>query len=266
MEILARAASPLFHGFIASALMFTVLWLIQRARKNAGVVDVGWTAGVGAMAVYLAATGGGWLPRRLLLAVLAGFWSFRLVLYILLDRVIGRPEDGRYQRMRAYWGAKADFYFYFFFVSQSLLVVLFALPFLPVVGDARGLRIWDVLGVVLWFIAVGGETLADRQLARFRGDPENRGKTCRAGLWGWSRHPNYFFEWLHWWVYVLIGAGAAGGWLTLVGPVTMFAFLMRITGIPYVEKQALASRADDYREYQRTVSMFIPWPPRRRKD
>jgi steroid 5-alpha reductase family enzyme len=166
--------------------------------------------------------------------------------------------------MRAYWGEKADLYFLPFFVGQCVLVPLFVMPLLPAFADTRaGWRATDVLGALLWIAALAGETLTDRQLARFRADPVNRGRTCRLGLWRYSRHPNYFCEWLHWWSYVLVGATAAGGWLTLVGPAAMYAFLMWLTGIPHTEKQALSKRGDDYRDYQRTTNMFFPWFPKR---
>jgi steroid 5-alpha reductase family enzyme len=114
----------------------------------------------------------------------------------------------------------------------------------------------------VWIISVGGEWLADRQLARFRQDPSNKGKVCRQGLWRYSRHPNYFFEWVHWWAYVLIGIGGPWGWLTLFGPAVMLVFLLKITGVPPTEKRALQSRGEAYREYQRTTSVFFPWPPK----
>ncbi len=121
---------------------------------------------------------------------------------------------------------------------------------------------WDIAGVLVWLLAVGGERTADAQLERFRADPANRGRTCRVGLWRLSRHPNYFFEWLHWWSYVLIGFAAPLGWLTLLGPAVMLLFLLRITGIPMTELRAIESRGDAYREYQRTTSAFFPWPPK----
>jgi len=114
-----------------------------------------------------------------------------------------------------------------------------------------------------------GERLADRQLDAWKADPANQGKTCRRGLWAWSRHPNYFFEWTHWLAYPLMGgalfASGLGAWwpLTLLGPAVMLALLLRGTGIPHTERQALKSRGDDYRRYQQEVSAFIPWPPSR---
>jgi steroid 5-alpha reductase family enzyme len=111
-------------------------------------------------------------------------------------------------------------------------------------------------------LALAGETVADRQLAAWRAHPGNRGRACRAGLWRYSRHPNYFFEWLHWFAYVLLAVGSPLAWLAWLGPLLMFASLNWITGIPYTEAQALRSRGDDYRRYQAETSRFFPWPPR----
>jgi steroid 5-alpha reductase family enzyme len=108
-------------------------------------------------------------------------------------------------------------------------------------------------------IAVGGEALADFQLHRFKADPANRGKTCRAGLWNYSRHPNYFFEWLVWCAYALYACASPGGWAGLACPLLMFYFLFRVTGIPLTEAQAVKTKGEDYLDYQRTTSVFVPW-------
>ena len=111
---------------------------------------------------------------------------------------------------------------------------------------------------------MAGESIADRQLAAHRNNPSNQGKTCRNGLWRYSRHPNYFFEWLHWFSYAFLTVGLGAGWVmaSLAGPVVMLVFLYRVTGIPYTEAQALRTRRADYVEYQRTTSAFIPLPPK----
>mgnify|MGYP001826053323 CR=1 FL=1 len=255
----------LLNGFIGAFTAFTALWIIQVIRKDAGVVDIGWTAGVGAMAVYAAFVGEGWLPRRILVGAMGGIWSARLVIYILKDRIFVEKEDSRYQRLRAHWGAKANAWFFVFFTSQSLLVVLFGLPFLAGASKTQAsLSLFDLLAVATWLIAMGGEWLADLQLARFRNNPENTGKVCRDGLWNSSRHPNYFFEWIHWFAYVLIGVGAPAFALTIIGPVAMYVFLMKLTGIPHVERESLAKRGDAYRDYQATTSILIPWPKKKK--
>ncbi|HEX5550019.1 MAG TPA: DUF1295 domain-containing protein, partial [Nitrospira sp.] len=99
---------------------------------------------------------------------------------------------------------------------------------------------------------------------RFRGKSWNHDRVCREGLWYYSRHPNYFFEWLHWWAYVVMAIGAPGWPLTLIGPVAMGWALLRVTGIPLAEQQALTSKGEDYREYQRTTNAFVPWFPKPR--
>jgi steroid 5-alpha reductase family enzyme len=162
--------------------------------------------------------------------------------------------------LREKWGRRANRNFFIFFLVQASWSVLFSLPFLAVVfNTANPLGILDGLGVAVWIFSVLGEVVADWQLARFRRGSQNRGKTCNQGLWRYSRHPNYFFEWLHWFAYILLAAGSPYWWLSLLGPVTMGVFLFKITGIPYTEKQALRSRGESYREYQRTTSAFFPW-------
>ncbi len=252
-------------GWLVMAAVMAALWVVQRARRDAGVVDVGWAAGLGLLAVLYAVLAAGPLLRRLLVATMAGAWSLRLAWYILVNRVLGKPEDGRYQTLRSKWGDRAQSRFFVFFQLQALVDVIFSLPYLvAMTNPTPGLGVCGLAGVLVWVVAVVGEALADRQLAAFRADPANRGRTCRVGLWRLSRHPNYFFEWLHWWSYVLLAVGSPWWALTLVGPVLMLFFLFKVTGIPATEAQALASRGEDYRDYQRTTSAFVPWFPRRR--
>ena len=251
-------------GWAVVAAIQAALWVVQRVRRDAGWVDVGWAYGIGVLAVLYAALLEGDPLRRWLIAALGGVWSLRLGSYLLSNRVLGKPEDGRYQALRASWGARAQPYFFLFFQFQAGLDVLFGMPLLVAMlhpGGPFGVTGW--LGVVVWGVSVVGESLADRQLARFRADPANRGRTCRIGLWRYSRHPNYFFEFVHWWAYVLLAIGSPLWWLTLLGPAVMLFFLAKLTGIPATEAQAMRSRAD-YAEYQRTTSAFVPWPPRRR--
>lgn len=252
----------LFYSWLFAVALLFVLWLYEVWKDDAGGVDVAWSGGVGILAIAYVFATEGWLPRRLLVAGLTAAWSFRLAGYILKDRIVGRPEDGRYQDLRAYWGEHAHRNFFLFFEAQSILIVLFALPMLILMRNpTQAFSAWEVAGIFVWLASVGGEITADRQLAAFRARPGTRGKTCREGLWRYSRHPNYFFEWLHWWSYVLMGVGVDYGWVTLVGPAVMLLFLLKLTGIPATEKHALKSR-EDYAEYQRTTSAFVPWFPK----
>ncbi len=121
----------------------------------------------------------------------------------------------------------------------------------------------DALGALVLLTSVVGESIADRQLERFRADPANKGRVCRDGLWRYSRHPNYFFEWIHWLAYVPLTAGT--GWLPymFIAPLILVLLIVFLTGIPPTEAQSLRSRGEAYREYQRTTSAFFPWFPRR---
>lgn len=194
--------------------------------------------------------------------MLGGLWGSRLALH-LWHRVRSEPEDGRYQHLRAHWNGHQGKIFGFF-QFQAGLIVLFALPFVAVAHNPQpdDLR-WILAAIAVWLLSVGGEVLADRQLARFRADPGNKGKTCRDGLWRYSRHPNYFFEWLHWFTYVLLAVHSPLWWLAWSGPVVMYVFLRWVSGIPFTEAQALRSRGEDYRDYQRTTPMLFPWFPSR---
>jgi steroid 5-alpha reductase family enzyme len=244
-----------------AALAQGIAWARQQRTRNAGIVDVVWSFGLGGAALLVAATGAGAPLPRALLGALGGLWGLRLGLH-LLHRVRGEPEDARYAQLRRRWG-DAPLKWLGMFQFQAFLIALFSLPFTAVAANpAAGWNGWLVAGVATWLASVGGEAVADRQLARFRADPANRGRTCRAGLWRYSRHPNYFFEWLHWFAYVLLAVGSPVAWLAWSGPVVMYVFLRWISGIPWTEQQALRTRGEDYARYQRTTPMLFPWFPR----
>lgn len=246
---------------IVAGLMVT-LWVYQWRRHDATIVDVGWSAGLGILSILYAFDFPFAFDRPWAVATIAFSWSIRLAGYLLVNRVISKSEDGRYRSLRQRWGERAQIYFFFFFQLQLVLAVVFSLPILAAMANPGPFgTIWDVIGFGIWLVAVSGEIMADRQLARFRRDPDNRGKVCQSGLWRYSRHPNYFFEWLHWWAYVFFAVGSTYWWVSLAGPALMLLFLIFITGIPATEAQAVASRGDAYRRYQRTTSAFIPWFP-----
>jgi steroid 5-alpha reductase family enzyme len=241
-----------------TSVAMTLSFVWQKHRRNAGIVDITWACCLAFAALYFGAVGDGALLPRLLVGVLGACWGFRLAGH-LLARVLEEPEDGRYKYLREHW--KDDqLKFFLFFQAQVLLVLLFATPFyFATQNPADTLTMWMVLGILVWILAIAGESLADLQLARFRNDPSNKGKTCQIGLWAYSRHPNYFFEWLHWFSYCLFAIGVPYGYIALIGPITMFCTLSWFTGIPFVEAQALRSRGENYRQYQRTTSALIPW-------
>jgi steroid 5-alpha reductase family enzyme len=150
-----------------------------------------------------------------------------------------------------------------FFELQALIAVVFSLPFLLAAGNpSPRLGVLEILGLALALLATVGEATADWQAQRFKRDPGNSAAVVNVGLWRYSRHPNYFFESLVWWGFCIAALDSPWGWITLVCPLFMLYFLLRVTGIPLTEKHSLESRGEAYREYQRTTSRFIPWFPK----
>jgi steroid 5-alpha reductase family enzyme len=192
-------------------------------------------------------------------------WSVRLAWH-LGRRVFGHleKEDVRYAKLRADWGAAADRKMLAFFLFQGATNVVLSVPVLLAASNPQpGLGLFECAGTALWLVSLIGESVADTQLARFRNDPANRGHVCGDGLWRYSRHPNYFFEWLIWCGYFLFALGSPRGWIAVYCPLLMLWFLYKVTGIPATEEQSLKSKGEEYREYQRTTSAFIPWFPKR---
>jgi steroid 5-alpha reductase family enzyme len=250
-------------GWSASAVVMTLLWAWHLRLRNAGVVDVGWTLSVGGLGVLYAATAAGDPARRAVVGVMFGVWATRLAWYLLRDRVIGRPEDARYADLRARGSYAAAGRFFLFFQAQAAIAVLLSYPaWIASINPASGLTALELTGIALWMIGLIGETVADAQLEAFKAQPGNRGRTCREGLWRYSRHPNYFFEWLVWVAFAMFAAASPYGWVAVCCPLLMLYLLFRVTGIPATEAQALRTRGDDYRSYQATTSAFVPWFPR----
>jgi steroid 5-alpha reductase family enzyme len=238
--------------------MMAALWILHLRLRNAAIVDVGWAAGLPILAGWYAwALAGG--TRGWLLAAMVAVWGSRLATHLMVDRVVGQPEEGRYRELRRRWKTRLGIKFFVFFQAQAVLDVLLAVPFLLASRAGGQPGVVGLIAAALWLLAMSGEALADRQLAAFKRDPLNRGRVCENGLWRYSRHPNYFFEWLVWVAYALYATTAPYGWAGWLSPALILFFLFRVTGIPETEAQAVRSRGEAYRRYQRTTSAFVPW-------
>lgn len=247
---------------VASALQLG-LWTLQLRTGDATAVDAGWAVTLALLAVLYAALGPGDLSHRVLIAVTAGLESLR-VAWLVAGR-IGKGEDPRYEELRTRWRERGreQLSFFVFYQAQAIVAWTLAVPLLLVAfNPADGLEPLEWLGAAVWLAAAAGESVADAQLARFKRRPESKGKTMREGLWRYSRHPNYFFQWLTWVAYALMALAAPWGWIGLLAPLLILYLIVFVTGIPPSEEQALRSRGDDYRRYQRETSAFVPWFPR----
>ena len=250
-------------GTLAVCSVMFVLWLIHFPLRNAAIVDFGWGFNLALLGVGYAVFGTASPTRAAMLGVMTAIWGLRLALYLLFDRIIGHPEEGRYQELRRQWKTNIELKFLGFYQFQALLCVLMATPFLLAAANPRPeIHILEWLGAALWLIGFSGEATADAQLAAFKKDKSNKGRTCQNGLWHHSRHPNYFFEWTIWVAFAIFTTASPYGYLGWISPVLMLYFLLNVTGIPATEAQALRSRGDEYRKYQQSTSAFIPWFPK----
>lgn len=249
------------EGLVGAVVLFLGLWVVELRQRDASLVDAGWSASLGALALWYALRGDGLAERRWLLAALVGLWSLRLTYHIVV-RHAGTGEDGRYRSLRNRFGDDAHRFFFVFYQAQALLAVFLSLPFLLIALDpSPSLHASELAGFGLALVGVVFESVADRQLQGHRSLPWNRGKTCRTGLWRYSRHPNYFFEWLVWCGFAVAAFRAPHGWMAVLSPAIMLLLILKVTGIPPSEQRALESRGDDYRRYQRSTSAFVPWFP-----
>jgi steroid 5-alpha reductase family enzyme len=249
-------------GAVVASVSMAALWVLAVRIGDASHVDVAWALLITGCALLYAALADGSGAHRVLAAALASIWGLRLGLYLLFDRVLGREEDGRYRALRERWGERANSRLFWFFQLQAAGVVLFSLPFALTALDPGEVGVLEWKGVLLWALGNVGVIVADRQLARWRADPANRGRTLRSGLWAWSRHPNYFFEFVTWCGVALVATAAPWGWTAWIVPAALLFLLFRVTGIPATEAQALRTR-EDYAEYRRTTSVFVPLPRKR---
>ncbi len=255
---------PVVIAAVACSLAFALLWWRQTKTRNATSVDAAWAIAIGVLGLASAAFGSGHALQRTVAAALVGAWSGRLSYHLVVHRVLGHTqEDGRYRAMREHWGPRVDRHLFWFYQAQALAAFVFALPFWFLSGhEADALSPLQIGGLVVVVFAQLLEGLADRQLERHRRDPAQRGRTCRSGLWRFSRHPNYFFEWLTWCGIAAVAAPAAGGYAA-IQPAIMFVLVRFVSGVPFTEQQSLRSRGDDYRRYQQETNAFVPWWPRR---
>ncbi|MSP03064.1 MAG: DUF1295 domain-containing protein [Acetobacteraceae bacterium] len=253
---------------VGLSLAMAGAWWFQRRMRNAGWVDVVWTFATGTAAVIgaLWPSTEGFTPRRLAVAALAAAWAMRLGLH-LRARVMTRPEDRRYAGFRVEWGSDFEVRLFWFLQIQAAAAWPLAIAMTVAARNpAASFGVADFAALVVIVVSVLGAGIADRQLARFVSDPGNKGRVCDSGLWTWSRHPNYFLEFLGWcaWPLFAFNLDWPWWWLALPAPVLMYWLLVHVSGIPPLEKAMLETRGDAYRAYQRRTRPLLPLPIRRK--
>jgi steroid 5-alpha reductase family enzyme len=250
-------------GFAVIMGAMLLLWIVSLILKNSSIVDIFWGTGfVIAFWVFFSLTPDGFSLRKLILGALVTIWGLRLSIHIL-RRNWAKPEDFRYQKWREEAGAKWWWRSFFkVFLLQGILLWVISAPLLAAQlhQNPNRLTLLDILGILLWIIGFYFESIGDSQLARFKANPENKGKVMETGVWKYTRHPNYFGDSTQWWGYYFMSA-AAGGWWTIFSPLIMTIFLLRVSGVTLLEK-TMESRPG-YKEYMQRTSAFIPWIPKK---
>ncbi|HVA99337.1 MAG TPA: DUF1295 domain-containing protein [Bacteroidia bacterium] len=252
------------EALIAVCFVLFLVWLIQIKIKNAGIVDIFWSYNFPIIVLIYYFLGNGFEQRKMLIATMVIIWGARLGTYLLV-RIFSHlhTEDGRYKQLRQDWAPNVNFRFLLFFQTQALSNVILSIPFLLIcINPDPKINLLEYIGFALWLISIIGESVADRQLQLFKKNSDNKNKVCDKGLWNYSRHPNYFFEWMIWVSYFVFALSSPYGWISIICPLSMLFLLFKVTGIPMTEEQAIRSKGDAYKAYQRTTSSFIPLPKR----
>lgn len=244
-------------GWLLVAGAMSLAWFLGSARRDVSVVDIFWGLGfVGCVWLYHF-LGEGDATRRTVVALAVSAWGCRLSWHIF-RRTLGQGEDRRYAAIRArngrhFWWSS----FFTVFQLQAALIWIISLPLLYSQRSDRPFGALDLVGGAVFVTGLLFESIADRQLQRFRDDPSTRGEVLDRGLWRYSRHPNYFGDALVWWGLFLMAP--PNPWI-LVSPVAMTWFLRRVSGVPLLEA-SLSKTRPGYADYAARTNTFFPWFP-----
>jgi len=253
--------ATVIYSVIACCTIMGLVWVWSNKIKNAGVVDIFWSYNFPVIAIILFIFAPGFETRKLLLCGMVVLAGLRLGTHLAI-RVLKHlhEEEPRYKQIRQEWGANADNKMFWFFQMQAISNVLLAIPFfISAMNTSMIISPLEYAGVALWLISVFGEAIADQQLVNFKKNAENKGTVCDTGLWYYSRHPNYFFEWSMWVSYFVFALASPYGYLAIISPAIILFLLLKVTGIPTTEQQSLRSKGEAYKKYQANTSVFVPW-------
>jgi len=253
--------SLILYSVIACCVIMFFVWLWSYKIKNAGVVDIFWSYNFPVIAIILYLFALGFETRKLMICGMVVIAGLRLGTHLAI-RIFKHlhEEEPRYKQIRSEWGSNAERKMAGFFQMQAISNVLLAVPFFIItMNTSQEISPFEFIGLILWVISVMCEAIADKQLANFKNDPANKGKVCDIGLWHYSRHPNYFFEWLMWVSYFVFALASPYGYIAIISPAIILYLLLKVTGIPLTEQQSLKTKGEAFKRYQESTSVFVPW-------
>lgn len=252
----------MIYATLISCGIMTPVFFVALKINNFSIVDIAWSYMFSIVALFYYLTLPALTNRKLILFIMVLFWSLRLGTHLLLRIIKEHPhEEGRYLTLRSKWKDRLKLNFFIFFIAQGISVSFLALPILIAMSETahNPILIFEKSAFLLWICAIVGESISDAQLKNFKSKPENKGKVCDVGLWGYSRHPNYFFEWLIWVSFAWYAWNGPFNYLAWISPAIILYLLFKVTGIPATEKQSIKSKGQAYIDYQNKTSAFIPW-------
>lgn len=253
--------------WIFLAVVLFITWTFTIKWKRAGIVDTVWSFSLGLTAplwVILNYNEGNG-TRNMLLIAITTIWSLRLGLH-LYSRIKREKEDARYATLIKKWGSSWKIKMLGFFQIQAIASLILSSTFWTVSSNSTDIHIFDYIACLIAIIAILGESLADKQLEHYRSKESGTKGVCKTGLWKYSRHPNYFFEWLFWVSFIFLSLGHMHFYISFIAPIAIYYFLTKASGIPHAERQSLAKRGMEYRKYQQETSAFFPWFPRKKSN
>lgn len=258
----------MFTLFIQAAIILlfcmSLLWLLSVILKNVSIVDIFWGLGFIIVYAFYFCSLQEIYTRHILVLILVSIWGLRLTIYLAI-RNFGKEEDFRYQEFRRRYGINRYWWVSFFqvFLLQGFLILIISLPLLGTSfytksNDLIGL---DYLALLIWIIGFIFESMGDYQLAKFKNNPNNKGKVLVKGLWKYTRHPNYFGDTLVWWAYAIFSISAGSYW-PIIGSLIMTILIIKVSGVFLLEK-TLKNKKPGYEEYIRKTNSFFPWFPKK---
>jgi steroid 5-alpha reductase family enzyme len=256
------ALEMLGSGVALALGLMVLLWVGYLVTRKAAIVDIGWTVTIGVLGLFYFYHSSKQLSHWLLICVIV-LWTVRLTA-LLAGRMFLGQEDRRYEELNRKWNGDLGWKYFVFYQFQGLAAALLSVP-LALAMSGEPVTWVALLGTIIFAISIAGEHVADQTMKEFRADPANKGKVCKKGLWGYSRHPNYFFEWLNWSAFAIFAISVPFGWIGLLSPALMLFFVLKVTGVPPTEEMLIKTRGDAYRQYQQEVSTFVPWFSKRVK-
>lgn len=252
-------------GLVVCSIVMAMAWAVALRLNFLSFVDIVWALGIAGCATGYHIAFGHSQARSLLSIAIVLLWGVRLAGHLSLRLSAHFPvEDSRYAKLKSAWSDALVGKSFIFFQFQSLTQALFAYPFAVTALDASAFpRPNELLGLALALLGIIGESISDRQLKSFKENRSNKGRVCNVGLWRYSRHPNYFFEWVIWCGFGIFALNGPMGVFALICPLVMLLLLLFVTGVAPSEEQSIQSRGEAYVRYQKTTSRFVPWFPKK---